>query len=173
MAVSTIPQTGGAAPRQPGTTAEVLRILSGMYFLVMAFGVNARVTLRNPGVYDAMADLAVLPPYRWLLRSVIRPLATPFTLVLIVFEAVTGLLILGRGKAARLGLASAVAFQLAVIPGVALYGLVNLPVAAVQIWLLGCRFDQTAAGRVRSWLVRSRLRQEEDRRPTTCAADRS
>jgi hypothetical protein len=118
-------------------------MLSGLYFLVMALGVNALNLLRHPEAYDDMADLAVLAPYEWLLREVIRPHATPFTLMLIAFELAIALLILSKGTAVKIGLIAAILFQLAVIPGVAAYGLVNLPVVAVQALLLRASFERS------------------------------
>jgi hypothetical protein len=127
----------------PGALAETGRVVVALYFVVMALGVNTLYLLRHPEAYDGIADLAVLAPYEWLLRAAIRPMATPFTLLLIAFELTVAALMLGRGAAVKLGLAAAILFQLAVIPGVAAYGLVNLPIVAVQLLLLRITFDRS------------------------------
>jgi hypothetical protein len=144
---------------QPGAVAQTARLLGGLYFLAMALGVNLFSTLREgASAYTGMADLAMLRPYKWLLRDVIPPVAMPFTLLLIAFELAVGLLILGTGRAVKLGLLAAIVFQLTIIPGLGAYGLVNLPVAAIQAWLLRKNFDRSALD-----LVRDRLR--DDRTP--------
>jgi hypothetical protein len=135
--------------KQPSALAQTARLLSGLYFLAMALGVNALYLLRHPEQYDGIADLALLPPIEWLTRAVVRPLATPFTLLLIAFELTVALLILGKGRAVPLGLAAAIIFQLAVILAVGAYGLVNLPVIAVQALLLRSTFDRSALDLVR------------------------
>ncbi len=134
---------------QPNVPAQAGRIIVALYFMVMALGVNGLYLLRHPEAYDAIADLAVLAPYQWLLREVIRPLATPFTLLLIAFELAVALLVLSKGVAVRLGLIAGIVFQLAVIPGVAAYGLVNLPVVAAQALLLRTTFDRSVIDLVR------------------------
>ena len=82
----------------PGAPAQAGRLLSALYFIAMALGVNALYTLRHPEAYDGMADLAVLAPYEWLLREVIRPLATPSTLLLTAFERTVPELLRGRRR---------------------------------------------------------------------------
>jgi hypothetical protein len=144
--------------KRPGALAEVARLVSGVYFIAMALGVNAAYLLRHPEQFDGLADLAVLPAIDWLIREVVRPLATPFTLLLIAFELTVALLILGRGTAVRLGLAAAILFQLAVILVVGAYGLVNLPVVAVQVLLLRSTFDRSALDLLRSAWHRRRSR---------------
>ena len=128
----------------PSALAQAGRLLSALYFLAMALGVNGLYLLRHPEQYDGIADLALLPPIEWLTREVVQPLATPFTLLLIAFELAVALLLLGKGVAVRLGLAAAILFQLAVILAVGAYGLVNLPVVAVQALLLRSTFDRSA-----------------------------
>ena len=68
------------------------------------------------------------------------------------FELAVALLILAKGVAVRLGLMAAMAFQLAVIPGVGAYGLVNLPVVAAQALLLRATFDRCSG---RAWAAPS------------------
>jgi hypothetical protein len=143
------PPTWGTDVRHPGIAAESARLVSAVYFVTMALGVNAAYLLRHPEDYDKLTDVAVLPPYKWLLRDVIRPRASRFTLLLIAFELTVALLLLGKGRAVKLGLVAAIAFQLAVIPGVAAYGLVNLPVVAVQALLLRQNFDRSGLDVVR------------------------
>lgn len=140
----------GAPVQRPGRLVEAARIFLALYFIAMALGVNALYLLRHPEQFDGLADLAVLPPYEWLLREVIPPLATPFTLLLVGFELTVALLMLGKGRAVTLGLAAAIAFQLAVIPGVGAYGLANLPVVALMAVLLRVRYGRTALDLARS-----------------------
>lgn len=128
------PQHG--EPRPAGPLAETGRLLVALLFAVSALGINTFYTLRHPEMFDDLARLAVLPPYRGLLASVIRPLAMPFTLLLIAFELAVTVFVLARGKAVKFGLLAAIIFELALIPGVAVYGLVNLVLAAGQALLL-------------------------------------
>jgi hypothetical protein len=152
LAMNATTPGGYATPaRHVGMGTEVFRAVNGLYFLVMALGVNLFSTLRGSSVYSDMADLAVLRPYEWLLRDVIQPVATPFTLLLIAFEVTVALLMLGKARAVKPGLLAAIVFQLALIPGLGLYGLVNIPVAAGQVWLLRHDFDRTVPEVLGSW----------------------
>jgi hypothetical protein len=123
--------TDSASPAGAGLAVEAIR-----WFTVLLFaggGVwHLLVTARRPELYEDFAKLAVVPPYEWLLHDVIRPHATPFTLLLAAFELSVAALVSRRGRAQRLGLAGAIAFELALIPGCGAYGLVNLPLAAAQ-----------------------------------------
>jgi hypothetical protein len=81
----------------------------------------------------------------------------PFTLLLIAFELMVALLVLGKGTAVRLGLLAAIVFQIAVIPGVAAYGLANLTVVAFQALLLRTDFNRTALQLISGRVARTAL----------------
>lgn len=92
------------------------RLVIGIFFLVMALGVNLGVTLTDPGLFAAAGSRALLPFYRWFFSEVLARWPLPFALALIVFETIVGGLILGKGRAVRLGLSAAVLFCLLLTP---------------------------------------------------------
>lgn len=148
--ISRSPQRAGGSDRRGasrsasiGWIAEGERPLVGGFFLLTALGYNTFVTLRRPDLYAVIAERAP-PPYAWLLRDVIRLLGMPFTLLLIDFKLGVGLLVLGRGVAVKPGLWAAIGFELALIPGLGMYGPVNLPLATGQALLLRRDFDRSA-----------------------------
>jgi len=127
-----VPANGPSRTR-PSAPAQVGLLLSG---------VSAAYLLRHPERYDDIADIGAFPHVDWLTREVVRPLKTPFTL-LIASDLAVALFLLGKGVAVRLGLAAAVVFHFAVILAVDAYGLVNLPAVSVQVQLRST-FDHSA-----------------------------
>ena len=95
---------------------QVGRVVVGIFFLVMALGVNIPVALTDPTLFAAAGANAFLPVYRWFFSEVLTSVPLPFVIALILFEAATGLLILSQGKAVRLGLTAASLFCLFLTP---------------------------------------------------------
>jgi len=61
-----------------------------------------------------------------LVRDIIIPMAGPFTLAVVAFELITGVLVLGRGRWARVGLWAALAWLAGFIPFLGAYALANV-----------------------------------------------
>ncbi|MBI4927396.1 MAG: hypothetical protein HY835_06500 [Anaerolineae bacterium] len=92
------------------------RVVCGVFFLIMALGVNVPVTLIDPTLFAQAGAHAVLPVYRWFFTEVLARYPLPFVIALILFETTVGVLILSRGKGVRLGLLGAVLFCLFLTP---------------------------------------------------------
>ncbi len=92
------------------------RLVAGIFFLVMAIGVNFPILLTDPTLFAAAGAKALLPVYRWFFTEILARFPVPFVIALILFEATVGILILSAGKAVRLGLLGASLFCLFLVP---------------------------------------------------------
>lgn len=118
------------------------RIFVGIFFLVMALGVNGSLLFTAPESYVQMGSDALLPVYRWFFTVVMAAAPAPFVVALILYETTAGLLILARGKWVRVGLIMAAVFCVGV-SGVGLSA-VTSPVFGLAIaLLLRHRYDQS------------------------------
>ena len=92
------------------------QFVAGIFFLVMALGVNVSVLFSNPTLFAVAGANALLPLYRWFFSEVLARYPLPFVTALIFFETTLGILILSRGRAVRLGLIAASLFCLFLTP---------------------------------------------------------
>lgn len=126
-----------AAPRRTpaGAVATGYRIVVGLFYVGSAV-FNLLVSYPNArAVYEAFADLA-WPGAEQLVRNVITPIAGPLTLAVVAFELVTGVLVLGRGKWARVGVWAALAWLAALIPFLGVVGVANVVLILTLVSLL-------------------------------------
>ena len=125
-----------------GRWATVGRLALGGYFLLMA-GVNIGVTLQNAhATYSGLAKLS-WPPFAWIPELISGPIAVPFTVLLIVWEVMLGVLLLGRGQAVRIALWAALFQMLALAPFLGWYEVANLATAVIVGALLTRDHNQT------------------------------
>jgi hypothetical protein len=92
------------------------RIVTGIFFLVMAFGVNIPMAIIDPGLFAAAGANALLPVYHWFFGLILAQYPLPFVILLILFEATIGVMILSRGWTVHLGLIGACLFCLFLTP---------------------------------------------------------
>jgi hypothetical protein len=122
---------------------NVVRSILAVIFLVGA-AVNFTLLMTRPATYEGFADVAIVPFYKTLWRELVVPRLELWVGLVIAFEIALGLLLLGPGVYARVGLVLAAAFVAFLVPfwwgGGAL---INLAFLGVLIWLL--RFDYPAA----------------------------
>jgi hypothetical protein len=133
-----------AAPRRApaGSLRTGYRMVVGIFYVGSAV-FNLLVSLPSArAVYEAFADLA-WPGAEQLLRDVIIPMAGAFTLAVVAFELVTGLLVLGRGKWARVGLWAAVAWLAGLIPFLGVYAVANVVLILTFVPLLRSEPDRS------------------------------
>lgn len=132
------------SPTRPraGRWATAGRLTLAGYFLLMA-AVNIAVTLPNAdATYDGLARLS-WAPFAWIPELISGPAAVPFTVLLILWEIMIGVLLLRRGRAVRIAL-WAVLFQvLALAPFLGWYELANLATAVLVGGLLTRDHDRT------------------------------
>lgn len=92
------------------------RIFLGLFFLLMAIGVNGYFTLANPHGYIEYASGALIPFYRDVALAVVRLNPVLFGWLLILFEVVMGLLLLHKDQSVKLGLVGTVLFLIGIAP---------------------------------------------------------
>ena len=118
------------------------RIVTGVFFLLMAWAVNVTVLLTNPALIAETGAHAFLPVYRWFFNEVLARYPVPLLTALVVFETSVGVLILSKGKWVRYGVFAAIAFCLWLTP----VGIeeISTPVLALAVGLLlRQRFDRS------------------------------
>ena len=120
----------GAARR-----ARVIRVVWGLVFVAGAV-VNLLVTLPHPELYAEFADLTFFPFYRRLLLEVAVPNGRLISALVVAFEIGAGLLVLGGGKAGRIGLWATAGWTLFVWPAMGWYTIASPLLLAVPCWLL-------------------------------------
>ena len=126
--------------QQAGRLAEAARLAWGIFFLGSA-AFNALVTAP-----DAEAVFTAFVGLSWtqaapLVRAIL-PVAAAFTLLVVGFEVVVGLLILSR-RTARLGVIISLAWLAALVPFLGSYGLVNVALIPAVALLLRRSYDRT------------------------------
>lgn len=127
------------------------RIVLGLFFFVMAIGVNGSFTFRDPQAYAQYADGALFPWYRGLALSVVRVNAVLFGLTLMSFEIAMGLLLLHRRSSVRIGLIGTTAL----LVGIAPLSYVQLPWLGLMIaeaYLFTKEFDSSLVDIVKARL---------------------
>jgi hypothetical protein len=127
----------------PNVGINIGRILFGTFFIISSI-INILVTLPNPDFYKTFADLTFFPFYRTLLLNIAFPNAYLISGLVIIFELVTGVLILGSMKAVRSGLIISEFWLLFVCPSMGWYTLFS-PILIIIPWLIGrYKYDQSA-----------------------------
>ncbi|MFC2054568.1 hypothetical protein ACFLV7_09795 [Chloroflexota bacterium] len=127
------------------------RIFLGLFFLVMAIGVNGSFTFTNPQAYVEYASGALIPIYRDIALTIVQLNPMLFGLLLMVFEIVMGLLILHKQKSVRIGLIGTMVFLIGIAP----LGLIQFPWLGLIIgeaYLLTKDFDTTFLDIIKSKL---------------------
>jgi hypothetical protein len=118
------------------------RIFLGLFFLVMAIGVNGSFTFTNPQGYVEYASGALIPLYRDIALTIVKLNPVLFGLLLMVFEIAMGLLLLHKGKSVRIGLIGTIVFLIGIAP----LSFVQIPWLGLIIgeaYLLSKEFDTT------------------------------
>ena len=86
------------------------RIVLGLFFIVMALGVNLVIARSDAGLVAALGADALIPFYRWAFREWVAAAPLAFIVPIILLQLAAGVLMLGRGTAAKGGLAAATLF---------------------------------------------------------------
>jgi hypothetical protein len=135
--------------RRATPVPNILRITFG-FILLAGAAANAVLGLTQPDLYTSFADVALLPLYRNLWRSVVLPYLGIWLALVVAFELLTGLLILSRGTWAKVGLAAALLFFLFLVPFWWQGGaLINILFAVLVAWLLRYDYDRSIVDIVR------------------------
>ena len=93
------------------------RIFLGLFFLVMAIGVNVVLVLVAPDQFVALGtNEAIIPLYRWFFENV-AALAPPlFGLLAAAYEVAIALLMLSKGRYAKWGLIGGIGILIGITP---------------------------------------------------------
>lgn len=118
------------------------RLFLGLFFLVMALGVNGSFTFINPQAYVEYADQALIPFYREIALAVVELNPFFFGLLLMVFEIVMGLFLLLRGNFVKTGLVGTMVFLIGIAP-LSWLQLPWLGLIVGEAYLLTKQFDHT------------------------------
>jgi len=108
----------------------------GLFFLAMGLGVNLTFVLRDPSQFVALGTAEPLVPlYAAFFEQVVGRAPVLWGLLVVAFQLVVGVLLLGRGPSVRWGLAGATVFLLAITP-LGPWTLANplLAVALATLW---------------------------------------
>lgn len=116
------------------TLAGVARIAVGLIWLAGA-AFNALWTMRHLNLYQGFADDSPLAVYRWLFGDVVGAHPAVWTVLLVIGEAILGLLTLGKGRWAKLGLAGGAIWSALLFPLLWPYTLMMGPYALLLAWL--------------------------------------
>jgi hypothetical protein len=127
------------------------RIFLGLFYLVMAIGVNGSFTFTNPQAYVEYASGALIPLYRDIALTVVELNPVLFGLLLMAFEIAMGLLLLHKRNSVRIGLIGTIAFLIGITP----LSFVQIPWLGLIIgeaYLLTKEFDSTFLDIIKSKL---------------------
>ena len=135
------------------------RIFLGLFFLVMAIGVNGSFTFTNPQGYVEYASGALIPLYRDIALAVVEWNPVLFGLLLMAFEIAMASLLLHKRRAVKAGLVGTMVF----VAGIAPLSIMQIPWLGLiigQAYLLTKDFDTTFLETIRYKLGRGATKDE-------------
>lgn len=118
------------------------RIFLGIFYLIMAIGINLVNAITNPLSTVQMGEASLLKFYRVIFSEIVSRAPEFFIIVIALFEIIMGLLILNKHKKVKLGLIGTSIFLILITP----FGYIQIPwlgIAAIQLYLLRKDFDKT------------------------------
>lgn len=118
------------------------RIFLGIFYLIMAIGINLVNAITNPQSTVQMGEASLFEFYRTIFSDIVARAPVFFILVIVFFEITMGLLILNKHRKVKFGLIGTTIFLIMITP----FGYIQIPwlgIAAVQMYLLTMDFDKT------------------------------
>ena len=118
------------------------RIFLGIFYLIMAIGINIVNAFTNPLSTVQMGEASLLDFYKTFFSVVVSKAPALFILAVAMFQIVMALLILNKNQKVKLGLIGTTIFLIFITP----FGVIQIPwlgIAAVQFYLLSKNFDKT------------------------------
>ena len=93
------------------------RLALGIFFIIMAVGINVVFVLAAPdGFVDLGTSAPLLPPYEWVFEHVVARAPAVFGLLVASYEVTIGLLMIKGGQWGSLGLLGGIVFLLVIAP---------------------------------------------------------
>ena len=118
------------------------RIFLGIFYLIMAIGINIVNAFTNPQSTIQMGEASLFNFYRSFFSDVVSKAPVLFILIVALFEIIMGLLILNKHQKVKLGLIGTSIFLFVIAP----FGYIQIPwlgIALIQLYLLRRNFDKT------------------------------
>jgi hypothetical protein len=119
------------------------RIFMGIFFLVMAIGVNVVLVLVAPNLFVALGtNDAIIPLYRWFFENVVALAPPLFGLLAAAYEITIALMMLSKDKYVQWGLIGGIVFLIG-IPPLGVWTLANPILALTLAYLLTREYDKS------------------------------
>jgi hypothetical protein len=119
------------------------RIFVGIFFLIMAVGVNVVLVLVAPDQFVALGtDAPVVSLYRWFFENVVALVPPLFGLLAAGYEITIALMMLFKGRYVKWGLIGGIVFLIAITP-LGIWTLGNPIMALALAYLLTKEYDRT------------------------------
>jgi hypothetical protein len=119
------------------------RIFMGIFFLVMAIGVNVVLVLVAPNLFVALGtEDAIIPLYRWFFENVVALAPPLFGLLAAAYEITIALMMLSKDKYVRWGLIGGIVFLIGITP-LGVWTLANPILALTLAYLLTREYDKS------------------------------
>lgn len=118
------------------------RIFLGIFYLIMAIGINIVNAITNPQSTVQMGEASLLDFYKTIFSDIVAKAPVFFILLIALFQMTMGLLVLNKHKNVKLGLIGTTIFLILITP----FGYIQIPwlgIAAIQLYLLRMDFDKT------------------------------
>lgn len=113
---------------------NVGRVFVGLFFSVMAIGVNVVMVFVDPNSYIGLGADSFIPLYRWVFINLVALAPPLFVLPVAAFEIAIALLMLSKGKYVKWGIIGGIVFLIGITP-LGVWTLAN-PVMALALALL-------------------------------------
>ncbi|MDF2626969.1 MAG: hypothetical protein K0R39_800 [Symbiobacteriaceae bacterium] len=92
------------------------RIFLGIFFLLMAWGVNFTITLMDPPSFVGLGSGSFIPFYRTIFTDLVGAAPVLFGVIAVAYETTVGLLILASGRRTQVGLIMGIIFLMGSSP---------------------------------------------------------
>ena len=138
------------------------RIFVGIFFLIMAIGVNVVMVFFDPNSYIGLGAESFISLYRWVFTNLVALAPPLFVLPIAAFEIAIGLLMLSRGRYVKWGLMGGIVFLIAITP-LGVWTLANLILAVAMTYLLTKEYERSLSETLRL-TARPRRQQRWERR---------
>lgn len=119
------------------------RIFMGIFFLVMAIGVNVVLVLVAPNLFVALGtNDAIIPLYGWFFENVVALAPPLFGLLAAAYEITIALMMLSKDKYVKWGLIGGLVFLIGITP-LGVRTLANPILALTLAYLLTREYDRS------------------------------
>ena len=137
------------------------RIFLGIFFLVMAIGVNVVLVFVAPDQFVALGtEDPLVPLYSWFFENVVALAPPLFGLLAAAYEITIALLMLSKGRYVKWGLIGGIVFLVGITP-LGLWTLANPILAVAMALVLRREYDRSLPEMLRSALGPGKRRKGE------------